>query len=222
MVPGCASAVPVPVIGLTGGIGSGKSAAADAFATHGAVIVDTDAIAHMLTGPGGAAMPQVSAAFGPAALTADGALDRAAMRALAFADPAVRARLEGILHPAIRTESARQVALARTDPAVPYVILAVPLLVESGTYTRGSGRVDRVCVVDCAEETQIARVMRRSALSREQVLAIMAAQATRTQRLTVADDVIDNNGDLAALQVRVAALDVEYRRISGDNPPKGS
>ena len=135
------------------------------------------------------------------------------------ADPAARARLEGILHPAIRAESARQVAQAQADPVVPYVILAVPLLVESGAYTRGNGRVDRVCVVDCAEETQILRVMGRSGLSREQVLGIMSAQATRAQRLAVADDVIDNNGTLAALQAQVAVLDVRYRRISGGNSP---
>ena len=212
-------AVLAPVIGLTGGIGSGKSAVAEVFAAHGAVIVDTDAIAHTMTGPSGAAMAAVATAFGSAVLTPAGALDRAAMRELAFADPAARARLEGILHPAIRAESARQVAQAQADPVVPYVILAVPLLVESGAYTRGNGRVDRVCVVDCAEETQILRVMGRSGLSREQVLGIMSAQATRAQRLVVADDVIDNNGTLAALQAQVAVLDLRYRRISGGNSP---
>lgn len=222
MVPARANEVPPVtcpvVIGLTGGIGSGKSAAADAFASLGAAIVDTDAIAHTLTAPQGAVMAALAAAFGPVVIAPDGALDRGAMRALAFADPAARARLEAIMHPAIRAESARRVSTAQASPGVPYVILAVPLLVESGAYTRGSGRVDRVCVVDCAEETRILRVMQRSALSREQVLAVMAAQATRAQRLSVADDIIDNGGEITALHAQVAQLDAVYRRISGGKP----
>ena len=200
----------VPVIGLTGGIGSGKSAAADAFAAHGAAVVDTDAIAHQLTAAGGAALPALAAAFGPTIIAADGALDRAAMRQRVFADPSERQRLESILHPLIRQESDRQVAVARTS-GVPYVILAVPLLVESGTYRE---RVDRIVVVDCTEATQIARVMARNGFNEDQVRAILAAQASRSDRLTVADEVVDNDGDLAQLQEQIARLDRKFRSLS--------
>ncbi|WP_407279682.1 dephospho-CoA kinase [Aromatoleum evansii] len=191
------------VVGLTGGIGSGKSAAADRFGELGAAIVDTDAIAHALTGPGGQAIPAIRAAFGDAVITPEGALDRKAMRDRAFADPDERRRLEAILHPAIGAESARQVGAARS----PYVVLVVPLLVESGKYRE---RCDRLCVVDCPVEVQIARVMTRSRLPEEQVRAIMATQASREQRLAVADDVIDNGGDLATLIAQVDRLHEDY------------
>ncbi|QTQ37277.1 dephospho-CoA kinase [Aromatoleum petrolei] len=191
------------VIGLTGGIGSGKSAAADRFAELGAAIVDTDAIAHALTGAGGQAIPAIRAAFGDAVITPEGALDRKAMRDRAFADPDERRRLEAILHPAIGAESAHQVGAARS----PYVVLVVPLLVESGKYRE---RCDRLCVVDCPVEVQIARVMTRSRLPEEQVRAIMATQASREQRLAVADDVIDNGGDLATLIAQVDRLHENY------------
>ena len=191
------------IVGLTGGIGSGKSAAADRFAELGAAIVDTDAIAHALTGPGGQAIAAIRAAFGDAVITPDGALDRKAMRDRAFADPDERRRLEAILHPAIGAESARQVSAARA----PYVVLVVPLLVESGKYRE---RCDRLCVVDCPVEVQIARVMTRSRLPEEQVRAIMATQASREQRLAVADDVIDNGGDLATLLAQVDRLHESY------------
>ena len=192
------------VVGLTGGIGSGKSAAAAAFAALGAVVVDTDAIAHELTGPGGRAMPALVAAFGPEAAGADGSLDRARMRRAVFADPDARSRLEGILHPLIRSISAERCRQA----ASPYVILAVPLLVESGTYR---DRCDRIAVVDCPEEVQMARVMARNGMGRDEVAAIMAAQATRAARLAVADDLIANEAGLAELHARVAALDGAYR-----------
>ncbi|WP_374267261.1 dephospho-CoA kinase [Zoogloea sp.] len=191
------------VVGLTGGIGSGKSAAADRFAALGAAVVDTDQIAHQLTAPGGAAMPAIEAAFGAGVVAADGALNRPAMRTLAFEDTAARKRLEAILHPMIRDESERRCRCA----AAPYVILAVPLLVESGTYRE---RIDRLCVVDCPEAVQVARVMARSGLDAHQVRAIMAAQATREARLAVADDVVDNAGTVAALQARIDALHVGY------------
>lgn len=191
------------VVGLTGGIGSGKSAVADRFATLGAAVVDTDRIAHALTAPEGAAMPALRAAFGEGIVAADGALNRAAMRALAFEDASVRKRLEAILHPLIRDESARQCAAA----VAPYVVLVVPLLIESGTYRE---RVQRLCVVDCPEALQVERVMCRSGLDERQVRAIMAAQATRAARLAAADDVVDNAGSLEALQARVAALHGEY------------
>ena len=200
----------VPVIGLTGGIGSGKSAAADAFAAHGAAVVDTDAIAHQLTAAGGAALSALAAAFGPTIIAADGALDRAAMRQRVFAEPAERQRLEGILHPLIRQESDRQVASARAS-GVPYVILMVPLLVESGTYRE---RVDRIVVVDCAESTQVARVVARNGFSEEQVRAILAAQASRSARLAVANEVVDNDGSLVHLQEQVAQLDHKFRTLA--------
>ncbi|MCM2309617.1 MAG: dephospho-CoA kinase [Sulfuritalea sp.] len=197
------------VVGLTGGIGSGKSAAADLFAERGILVVDTDAIAHALTAPGGAAMPAIRAEFGATVAAADGALDRAAMRAIVFADGSAktmaRQRLEAILHPMIRRESER--LLAADAARSPYAILMVPLLIEAGSYRE---RVDRIAVVDCAEATQIARVMGRNGLAREEVQRILAAQATRAERLAVADDVIDNDGDLAALRPQIERLHVNY------------
>jgi len=187
------------IVGLTGGIGSGKSTVADCFAAHGIRVVDTDAIAHELTGPGGAAMPALMVAFGSGILRPDGGLDRPAMRRLAFADPAARGRLEGILHPLIREVSAARCLAA--DSA--YVILAVPLLVESGTYRE---RCDRVLVVDCDEAVQVARVMARSGLPEAEVRAIMAAQASRAERLAAADDVLRNDGGMGDLENRVAEL----------------
>jgi dephospho-CoA kinase len=197
------------VVGLTGGIGSGKSAAAERFAALGAALVDTDVIAHELTAPGGAGMAPIRAAFGADILTPDGALDRVAIRRRVFADPAARARLEAILHPLIKTESVARCRLAKTD--FPYVVLVVPLLVETGDYRQ---RVDRVCVVDCPEETQLARVMARSGLARAEVEAILTAQATRTQRLAAADDVIDNTSGLEALDAQVAALHAKYLQLA--------
>lgn len=173
-------------VGLTGGIGSGKTTVADLFAKHGVSIVDTDVIAHRITAPGGAAMPLIEQAFGAQYVASDGALDRAKMRALVFSDDAAKAKLEAITHPLIRAETERE----REAATGPYVVIVVPLLVESGTWR---SRVDRVLVVDCGLETQIARVMRRNAFSREQVLAIIARQATREARLAAADDVVVND-----------------------------
>ncbi len=195
------------VVGLTGGIGSGKSAAADCFAALGVGVVDTDAIAHELTAAGGAAMPALVAAFGADVAMADGALDRSRMRRLVFADPTARGRLEAILHPLIRTLSAERCRLAGS----PYVILAVPLLVESGSYRE---RCDRIVAVDCPESLQISRVMARNGLSEAEVRAIMATQASRAERLAVADDVIANDGDLANLEMQVGELHREYLRLS--------
>lgn len=195
------------VVGLTGGIGSGKSAAADEFAALGATVIDTDAIAHALTTAGGSAMPALRATFGDAVIAPDGALDRAAMRQRAFADPAERQRLEAILHPLIRTEvDARIRRLAGTDFSR-YVILVVPLLVESGSYR---DRVDRIAVVDCPEELQVARVMTRSGLDIETVRAIVAAQASRQARLAAADDIILNDGSRDKLASGVRALHARY------------
>lgn len=195
------------IVGLTGGIGSGKSAAADCFAQHGIVIVDADVVAHELTGPGGAAMATIADEFGSAVLTAEGALDRAAMRKLAFAEPEARARLEQILHPRIRRICDERCVAA----ASPYALLVVPLLVESGVYKQ---RCQRLAVVDCPEEVQIARVMARNGMSRAEVERIMAAQATRKQRLAAADDVIDNSGAPAALAPQIAALHDKYLELA--------
>lgn len=195
------------VVGLTGGIGSGKSAAADLFAARGALMVDTDQIAHQLTAPGGAAMEAIRAAFGNGVVAADGALNRPAMRALAFEDPGTRKRLEAILHPMIRAESERLCLAATTS----YVMLVVPLLIESGTYRQ---RVRRLCVVDCPEEVQVARVMQRSGLEERQVRAIMAAQASRAERLAAADDVIDNGGSYEQLAAQVERLHAAYLQLA--------
>lgn len=197
------------VVGLTGGIGSGKSAAADRFAARGASVVDTDLIARMLTATGGEAIPAIRENFGDAVIAADGSLDRAAMRALVFADPQARTRLESILHPMIRRESERQCQTATG----PYVILAVPLLIESGDYR---ARCDRICVIDCPEELQIARVKARSGLDEAQIRAIMSAQATRSARRAAADDLVDNGSTLDALHVQIDALHDRYVRTSAN------
>ncbi|MQA37454.1 dephospho-CoA kinase [Rugamonas aquatica] len=193
-------------IGLTGGIGSGKSTVADLFAARGASIVDTDQIAHSLTAPGGAAMPAIVAEFGAEFADANGALDRARMRALVFAAPAAKTRLEAILHPRIR-----DAALAEAEAATgSYVMFAVPLLVESGTWR---ARVTRVLAVDCPEEVQIARVMARNNLPETQVRAIMATQASRQQRLAAADDIIENGGGIEALEPQIARLHDLYLQM---------
>jgi len=198
---------PALVIGLTGGIGSGKSTVADLLVERGGVLVDTDRIAHELTAPGGQAMDALRDAFGPGVIAADGRLDRAAMRARAFSDPQARKRLEAILHPLIRHRTDTDIARAIGQHA-PYVLVAVPLLVEGG---RARERFSRILVVDCPPEIQIRRVMSRSGLERSQVQAIMAAQASRDQRLAVADDVIDNQGELEALHPQIDRLDRLYR-----------
>jgi dephospho-CoA kinase len=195
------------VVGLTGGIGSGKSAAADEFAAQGAVVVDTDAIARELTEKGGAAVAEIERLFGSTFLDQSGAMDRKKMRDHVFADPAAKRALEALLHPMIREESARRIAAA----GGPYVILVVPLLVESPDYRR---RVDRVLVVDCPEETQLARVRARSALSEDEVRAIMRTQVSRAERLAAAHDVIDNRGSRDALRKQVAALHQKYLQFA--------
>lgn len=194
-------------IGLTGGIGSGKTTVANLFATHGIAIIDTDAIAHSITAPGGAAMPAIRREFGDAFVAPDGALDRARMRDAVFTDDAARARLEAITHPLIRTECER----AASDARGPYLIFVVPLLVESGKWRE---RVQRVLVVDCTEQTQIARVMSRNGFTRDQVQAIMARQANRAQRLAAADDVIDNDARHAPLAPQVDRLHAAYLKFA--------
>jgi dephospho-CoA kinase len=190
------------VVGLTGGIGSGKSTVADLFAAHGVPLVDTDLIAHRITAPHGIAMPQIAAEFGDAFVAPDGSLDRVRMRALVFSDEGARKRLEAITHPLIRAETKRE----QREAQGPYVIVVVPLLVESGSWKT---RVNHVLTVDCSVETQISRVMNRNCFSREQVLAIIARQATREARLAAADDVIDN--DNTPLEKLIAQVEAQHR-----------
>lgn len=187
-------------IGLTGGIGSGKSTVAALLAEGGAVIVDTDAISRALTAPGGAALPRLAEVFGAGILDAQGALDRERMRALAFSDPSARARLEQVLHPMIGREAQAQAARAGERP----VVFDVPLLTESAHWR---ARVQRIIVVDCHESTQVERVMARSGWNREAVTRVIAQQAPRARRRTIADAVIFNEGlTREALREQVRAL----------------
>ena len=195
------------MIGLTGGIGSGKSAAADAFAKLGATVVDTDLIAHELTAPGGAAVAEIARQFGKAFIDATGAMDRKRMRALVFSDAEEKQRLEALLHPMIRAESQRRIEAA----AGPYVVHVVPLLVESPDYRQ---RVGRVLVVDCPEALQVARVRQRSMLPEGEIKRIIASQIQRDRRLAAADDVIDNSGPIAALQQQVEKLHEKYLALA--------
>jgi cell division protein ZapD len=199
------------VVGLTGGIGCGKSAVAEAFARRGVAVVDADAISHELTAPGGAAIEKIRAAFGPEFIGPDGALERARMRDLVFRDGGSKRGLEAILHPMIREESARRIAAATG----PYILFVVPLLVENGA---GRDRYQRVLLVDCDEDRQIERVMRRSALSEEEVRHIIAAQASRTERRQHADDVIENSGSPDALDPQVEALHQRYLALAPGPP----
>ena len=187
-------------IGLTGGIGSGKSTVATMLVACGAVLVDTDAIAHELTAPQGAALPALAREFGPDIVGADGSMDRARMRTLAFDDVSARRRLESILHPMIGNEAQRQAGLAGSRP----VVFDVPLLSAASPWRK---RVERLLVVDCAEDTQLQRVMQRSGWTAEQVQRVMAQQTPRAARRAIADAVISNDGlTLDALQAQVQAL----------------
>lgn len=199
-------------VGLTGGIGSGKSTAAGLFGELGAAIVDTDAISHELTRTGGRAMGAIQEVFGAAYVAADGGLDRSRIRERVFGDPAAKSSLEAILHPMIRTVARERVDAARA----PYIILVVPLLLETGAYR---DFVRRVLVVDCSEARQIERATRRSKLTAEMVQAIMATQLARAERRARADDVLDNDGGLAALRPQVAALHAQYLSMSRGDPP---
>lgn len=217
-------------VGLTGGIGSGKSTVADCFAALGVPVIDTDAIARDLTAPGGAALEPIRAAFGEAAMQEDGALDRAAMRRRVFADAAARHQLEAILHPRIR----QVVEQALAKLAAPYALIVIPLLVQRQDRPEGERLaayplrvktgayrdvLNRVLVVDCPESLQIARVKARSGLAEDEVKAILAAQVSRGERLTAADDILLNTGSLEALHAEVARLHQRYLALAAASAP---
>lgn len=194
-------------VGLTGGIASGKSAAAAVFAALGVPILDSDLIAREVVAPGSPGLAAIRARFGESALQADGQLDRRALRALVFADPAARRDLEAITHPRIRQ---RMTELAATAGG-PYQVHAIPLLVEGGARRAG---LDRVLVIDCPEEVQVARVMARDQVDEAGARAVLAAQASRAQRLAAADDVIVNDQGLEALREAVTALHQRYLALA--------
>ena len=187
-------------IGLTGGIGSGKSTVAAVFARRGATVIDTDTIARRLTAAGGTAMPALGRVFGDSIVGPDGALDRGAMRAMAFSDPAVKQRLEAVLHPLIGAEANRQAAMVKS----PVLVFDVPLLAESKHWRE---RVDRVLVVDCGPATQIERVVQRPGWTRDAAERVIAGQASRATRRAIADAVIVNDGiGLEALSAAVESI----------------
>jgi dephospho-CoA kinase len=196
-------------VGLTGGIGSGKSSAARLFQALGADVVDVDDISHALTRPGGGAITAIEQAFGADFVASDGSLDRARMRELVFRDPQAKTQLEAILHPLIGALAREQIARSRA----PYVLLVVPLLLERNGYRE---LVRRIAVVDCPEHTQIERTMRRSQLAESAVRAIMSAQLSRKERLAAADDVLDNDGDEIALREQVEKLHERYLALARD------
>lgn len=198
------------IVALTGGIGSGKTTVANAFACFGATIVDADVIARQIVEPGTPALAAIAAHFGNEILQADGSLDRARLRQLIFNHPAEKAWLNQHLHPLIHQETQRQLALVSS----PYALWVVPLLVENDLHTRA----DRVLVVDADRETQLARTMARDGSSREQALNILSAQASRHQRLAVADDVIDNSGNLRDIEPAVALLHQRYLELAASAP----
>ena len=208
-------------VALTGGIASGKTTVANLFATHGVPLIDTDLIAREVVEPGQPALAAVAKAFGSDVLDADGRLDRRRLREVIFRDAAARARLEAILHPAIRAEMERQsVAAAQAGP---YQMLVIPLLAEGGR----RDHVDRVLVVDTPETVQVERLMTRDAVTREQAEASLRAQAQRSTRLGIADDVLTNTGRIDDLREQVAALHARYVKLAAASrerpvvPPNG-
>lgn len=197
------------IVGLTGGIGCGKSSASQLFSEFGIDIIDTDVIARQLTQPGGQAISSIRDFFGNAFLTADGALDREKMRNLVFSNSSARYQLEKILHPLILQEAIAQIEHSHS----PYAILVVPLLLETNDY---NPIVQRILVIDCEEQIQISRTMARSQLSEQQVKAIMAQQISRKSRLQRADDVILNDRDTESLKAQVIQLHHQYLMLSED------
>ncbi len=203
------------VVGLTGGIGSGKSTVAARFAAHGTPILDADTIARALVEPGQPALDEIVAAFGTGVIDAGGALDRAGLRRRILADPGQRRRLEAILHPRIRADIHRR--LAGLD--APYCLLAIPLLVETG---REHYPVQRILVVDCPEALQRSRLRARKGWTEAEIDAMIAAQATREQRLMAADDVIVNDAGLDSLEGQVDALHRRYLALSSGHDAAGA
>ncbi|HWN30382.1 MAG TPA: dephospho-CoA kinase [Burkholderiales bacterium] len=202
-------------VGLTGGIGCGKSSAARMFAERGIQVVDTDAIAHQLTAPGGPALAAIRRQFGPDIFASDGSLDRMQLRKRVFSDAQAKKNLEALLHPLIRAKALQQLARCGS----PYAVLVVPLLFETGELR---DRVQQVLVVDCDERQQIIRAMSRSRLSEAEVRTVMAAQLSRAARLKLADDVLSNDASFAHLQQQVEALHRKYLKLAQHNPAMGS
>ncbi len=201
-------------VGLTGGVGSGKSTVAAMLGDCGAGIVDADALSHQLTQAGGGAIAALRGSFGPQAIAADGSLDRTYMRTLAFSEPAVRVQLESLLHPLIRTEMRTRAAEMITVGS-PYIVFVVPLLVESDNW-RSATR--RVLLVDCSEATQLTRVRSRSGISETVARGIMGAQASRQRRLAIADDVLMNEAPLTDIRPRVELLHRTYMLCATSSP----
>jgi dephospho-CoA kinase len=199
------------LVGLTGGIGSGKSTVASLFAAHGARIIDTDLISRQLTQAGGDAIQALRTAFGPDLIDPQGALDRSRMRELVFGNLAAKARLEGILHPLIFAQAKRQAA---TATEAPYTLIVVPLLFESGRY---ADWLQRVITVDCPEETQITRTMQRSNLNASTVRSIIAQQLGRDERKRLADEIISNNDTLDDLKAQVNALHLRLCTLAAES-----
>lgn len=200
------------VIGVTGGIGSGKSTVCALFAELGVPFIDTDEVAREVVLPGSDGLAAVVAEFGSGVLQPDGQLDRAALRQIVFADPTLRRKLEGLLHPRIRAR-----VRARIDALdAPYCLVGIPLLADRAS----QGYLDRVLVVECPEELQITRVMARDNLKREEVVTIMATQPSRTQRLSLADEIIENVGDLPAIRGEVGRLHRHYLEIARSHAPQ--
>ncbi|MGO8754626.1 MAG: dephospho-CoA kinase [Gallionellaceae bacterium] len=197
------------LVGLTGGIGSGKSTVAILFKECGVTVVDSDDISHQLTRAGGEAIAAIRAEFGEEYIEDDGALDRSRMRRLVFSDPDARKHLEAVLHPMIRGKLLEQVRANSTSS--PYMLLIIPLLFEANNYR---DLVHRVVAVDCDEETQLARTMRRSGMIEQEVRAIMAGQIARAERLKLADDIIRNDSDMDSLRLQVSRLHRKYLDIS--------
>jgi dephospho-CoA kinase len=198
----------IPMLGLTGGIGSGKTTVSDLLGKLGAGVIDTDLIAHQITAPSGIAIPLIRQQFGAEFIEPSGALNRDKMRALVFDNPEARSVLERITHPLIHQETTRQ-ALELSKAGKPYLVFVIPLLVESGHW---QDLLDHIAVVDCAEEVQIIRVMERNKLTKSDVEKILAAQASRAERISRADTILHNNGSLAKLNAEIRDL---HQKIIG-------
>ena len=203
-------------VGLTGGIGSGKSTVANLFAELGVPVIDTDAISHQLTQPGGAAIPAILAVFGKEYIDATGALDRSKMRQLIFSNPAAKLKMEELLHPLILTQAKAQAQAAckASTNSVPYILIVVPLLFETAAY---QDWLDHTVTVDCAEHTQISRAAERDGLSEQAITAIVAQQLSRPQRLKMANDTLNNDGTLPELSARILELHMRFLKLAASS-----